>query len=328
MDNKSNSSSDDSSTNNDRQALNQIRKQELAFIRKLYASGFFVKKMDEDGNCLYRAISDQLYGTPNYYKEIRNVCATYLEIEQNYFKSFTTDPFNFSQYIKDTRINGTWGGNIEQQAQSEIYNIKLDIFVFSEEPINTFNEDCVSDYDKARLFYRKKNHYDSIKPKVLSKISIKKQEAINSGIIKVKYGVIEKESLELAKGRLANNNESVEIKNTRLKFERKCMIIYGFFIKKIGKKNLEEALIESQYTLNKDYNTQEAQVIEDSMKEFNDTEIGMIEKEIMDIELRNMEMENMNKQTKEIQEIKDQQISEEEMLEKALKESMGVSFFL
>ena len=58
---------------------------------------------------------------------------------------------------------GTWGGNLELQAMSELYNRTIEIFAYSLTPMNTFNETEVNDSSsKIRLSYHGNNHYNSI----------------------------------------------------------------------------------------------------------------------------------------------------------------------
>jgi hypothetical protein len=40
--------------------------------------GFEVKKMLEDGNCLFRAVADQVYGDLETYDSIRQMCIDYM----------------------------------------------------------------------------------------------------------------------------------------------------------------------------------------------------------------------------------------------------------
>lgn len=42
------------------------------------AKGFEVKKMLEDGNCLFRAVADQVYGDPEAYDMARQMCVDYM----------------------------------------------------------------------------------------------------------------------------------------------------------------------------------------------------------------------------------------------------------
>lgn len=42
------------------------------------AKGFEVKRMLEDGNCLFRAVADQVYGDSEAYDLIRQMCIDYM----------------------------------------------------------------------------------------------------------------------------------------------------------------------------------------------------------------------------------------------------------
>lgn len=47
-----------------------------AEIRRV--KGFEVKRMLEDGNCLFRAVADQVYGDSEAYDLIRQMCIDYM----------------------------------------------------------------------------------------------------------------------------------------------------------------------------------------------------------------------------------------------------------
>ena len=44
------------------------------------AKGLEVKKMLEDGNCLFRAVADQVYGDSEAYDLVRQMCIDYMVI--------------------------------------------------------------------------------------------------------------------------------------------------------------------------------------------------------------------------------------------------------
>ena len=50
------------------------------YAQELYKHGFIIRPIGEDGNCLFRSISDQMYGTEKYYTEIRSFCMKYIVI--------------------------------------------------------------------------------------------------------------------------------------------------------------------------------------------------------------------------------------------------------
>lgn len=283
---------------------NELIKKEYAIIRKLYRKSLYVKKMNADGNCLFNSISDQLYGNQDYSANIRALCCEYLKIEKDYYSDYITSN-NIDTYVQYMAKDAVWGGNIELQALSELYNIKIEIYVWSDEPINSFNENCDSEYNTVKQFYRRKNHYDSIKP----------LKEIHQGIIKVQFGVIENESLDLARNRIKGTSLTPEIKESRLKFERKC------------KKNLEDALLESQKQQVTDADNLEKGIIDQSLKEYyksqDENALKIIEenefKQVTENELLQLE----NNDIHEVQEASKQFYidQEKEMLEKILRES-------
>eukprot|EP00960_Hanusia_phi_P046554 757897-Hanusia_phi.AAC.1 len=56
--------------------------------------GFKIRRMKEDGNCLFRAISDQVYGDPEMHPEVRELCMDYLLAERGHFSQFVTQDFD------------------------------------------------------------------------------------------------------------------------------------------------------------------------------------------------------------------------------------------
>ena len=48
-----------------------------------------IKEIEGDGNCLFRAISDQIYnGNPNHHHMIREACMNYIEMERDFFINY------------------------------------------------------------------------------------------------------------------------------------------------------------------------------------------------------------------------------------------------
>lgn len=64
----------------------QIEAMEERFRRVLAAKGMAIKPMEGDGNCMFRAISDQVYnGRQCHYDLIRQACMDYIEGEKDFF---------------------------------------------------------------------------------------------------------------------------------------------------------------------------------------------------------------------------------------------------
>ncbi|XP_058088040.1 OVARIAN TUMOR DOMAIN-containing deubiquitinating enzyme 6 isoform X4 [Magnolia sinica] len=67
--------------------------------------GLEVKRMVEDGNCLFRAVADQVYGDSEAYDVARQMCIDYMEKERDHFSQFITE--GFTSYCKRKRRDKT-----------------------------------------------------------------------------------------------------------------------------------------------------------------------------------------------------------------------------
>ena len=91
--------------------------------------------IEADGNCLFRAISDQLYHDfGNNHAEIRDEICNYISAHKEYFAVFLVlddkdaantddgeDAADFESYVESMRQDGDWGGHLELQAAARLY---------------------------------------------------------------------------------------------------------------------------------------------------------------------------------------------------------------
>ncbi|XP_019262690.1 PREDICTED: OTU domain-containing protein 5-like isoform X2 [Nicotiana attenuata] len=119
-----------------------------------------VKKMLGDGNCLFRAVADQVYGDSEAYDLVRQMCIDYMERERDHFSQFITE--GFTSYCKRKRRDKVYGNNVEIQALCEMYNRPIHIYSYSTEPINTFHGSYNTDSPPIRLSFHHGNHYNSL----------------------------------------------------------------------------------------------------------------------------------------------------------------------
>ncbi|KAJ6830759.1 OTU domain-containing protein 5 isoform X2 [Iris pallida] len=127
-------------------------------IRRI--KGLDVKRMTEDGNCLFRAVADQVYGDPEAYDMARQMCIDYMERERDHFSQFITE--GFTSYCKRKRRDKVYGNNVEIQSFCEMYNRPIHIYCYSTEPINIFHGSYNTDTPPIRLSYHHGNHYNSL----------------------------------------------------------------------------------------------------------------------------------------------------------------------
>jgi len=125
--------------------------------------GLEIKEQAGDGNCLFRAISLQVYGDPSMHAEVRKQCMDHMERDQEHFSQFVTgEPFK--HYVTRTRQDGVHGNNPEIQASSELFNRPIEVFTpqNGSVPLNIFHAEYKTGDVPIRLSYHDGNHYNAV----------------------------------------------------------------------------------------------------------------------------------------------------------------------
>lgn len=181
---------------------------------QLKAKGLEVKKMLGDGNCLFRAVSTQIYGDPEWHGEIRRRVVDYMRSEKSYFAQFIVE--NYDQYIEKLCKDGCYANNPEIQAIAELYNRAIEVYGVSSarsssssttpssssslvssssesiKPINIFQASYTKHNAPIRLAYTNGNHYDAVIDPYEASIGV------GLGLPQFKAGALEKENLRKA----------------------------------------------------------------------------------------------------------------------------------
>jgi len=61
----------------------EFQEKELQFEKKINKKGWVIKKMAEDGACLFRAVADQIYGDQDMHSVLRKLCIDYIVSDQS-----------------------------------------------------------------------------------------------------------------------------------------------------------------------------------------------------------------------------------------------------
>jgi OTU-like cysteine protease len=89
-----------------------------------------IVKMSDDGNCLFRAISDQLYyDYGSDHAQVRSEVCDLLEAHEQEYAGFLVldenepdeDAKDFASYVSAMRQDGEWGGNLELVVAARLY---------------------------------------------------------------------------------------------------------------------------------------------------------------------------------------------------------------
>jgi len=197
---------------------------EQQFAAKLAVKGLQIESMGEDGNCLFRSISHQVYGKEDFHHILRIKCVDYLQSEYQYFGSYVPgghDKQIFDGYCTRMRRNGIWGDNLEIQAFSEIYGRSIEIYAYDDKPMKTFSNQKVSDHqiEPLRLSYHCNSHYNSIINPLLHRNNILDEN---------KVGEVEDDKIRLSYLRSAHASEATmnisDIEATDLQYFKQALI--------------------------------------------------------------------------------------------------------
>ena len=140
----------------------ELAAREAAFEARLASRGLQLRRMLQDGNCLFRCISDRVYGDAEMHDQVRRLVMDYMEKERDHFSQYVTE--DFGEYLRRKRRDRIFGNHLEMQAASEMYARPLHVYAVdaeSDEPMNTFQAADVSgDHPPLRLTYHGRNHYN------------------------------------------------------------------------------------------------------------------------------------------------------------------------
>lgn len=137
----------------------QMYSSELEFINALWRNKRWqVIKMREDGACLFRSVAFHVYGDQEMHGQVRRLCMDYMVHNRDHFSEFITEDFDL--YIERKRHEREHGNHVEIQAMSEMYSRCIEVYHYSDHPLNIFQAHCNSDAP-IRLLYHGA-HYDAI----------------------------------------------------------------------------------------------------------------------------------------------------------------------
>lgn len=122
--------------------------------------GLTIKRMGEDGACLFRAVADQVYGDQEMHGTVRKHCIDYMAKNSDFYSHYVTE--DFTTYLNRKRLDNCHGNHLEMQAMCEIYNRPIEVYQYSLDPINTFHGSYKTDNEPIRISYHRNVHYNSV----------------------------------------------------------------------------------------------------------------------------------------------------------------------
>ncbi|CAF1519681.1 unnamed protein product, partial [Rotaria sordida] len=116
-----------------------------------------------DGNCFFRAISDQLFATQTYHRRLRSDAITYIRRNSAAFEFFVSGEDNtIDDYIFRMKKNNTYADHLIITATATILNQNIIIHEYSKRPLLIPGSDYID--RQLHIAYNPYNqHYESVK---------------------------------------------------------------------------------------------------------------------------------------------------------------------
>ena len=95
------------------------------FEKHLEKHGLKVHEVDSDGNCLFGAISDQLYGSEDKKDELRQQTCKYMQENKEEYRLFLEDDMDFDKYCVNMKRDGIWGGQMELTIMAQLHRFNV-----------------------------------------------------------------------------------------------------------------------------------------------------------------------------------------------------------
>lgn len=124
--------------------------------------GLRIEVMAADGNCFFRALSDQRWGDDSHHEALRRDVISYMRANRTDFEPFIEDDEKWDTYIARMAEDGTWAGNLELQAASVVCFANLCVHQAEQPRWEIINYA----YAKDRYFhvaYQDGDHYNSVR---------------------------------------------------------------------------------------------------------------------------------------------------------------------
>lgn len=133
------------------------------YVKALKKRGLEMVEQAGDGNCLFRAVSLQIYGDASMHAEVRERCMDFMAANEEHFGEFVTGE-TYVEYIARKRLDAVHGNNPEIQAISELYNRPVEVYTPDRGgvPLNIFHEEYGTADMPIRLSYHDGNHYNAV----------------------------------------------------------------------------------------------------------------------------------------------------------------------
>ncbi|XP_050379746.1 OVARIAN TUMOR DOMAIN-containing deubiquitinating enzyme 12 isoform X2 [Argentina anserina] len=95
-------------------------------LDRLQLYGVVEHKVQGDGNCQFRALSDQLHQSPDHHNDVRRKVVSQLKSHPEIYEGYV--PMAYDDYLEKMSKSGEWGDHVTLQAAADSYGVKILVF--------------------------------------------------------------------------------------------------------------------------------------------------------------------------------------------------------
>jgi len=121
--------------------------------------------MEDDGNCQFRALSQELFGTQRWHGEVRKHATAYMRKRPHDFSIYFEGESAWQKYVRDMAVNGTWGDELTLRAVADALRVKIHVLTSDEENWYLQYEPAAHSHVRELfLAYISPIHYNTLAP--------------------------------------------------------------------------------------------------------------------------------------------------------------------
>eukprot|EP00928_Gymnodinium_smaydae_P066511 TRINITY_DN49502_c0_g1_i1.p1 TRINITY_DN49502_c0_g1~~TRINITY_DN49502_c0_g1_i1.p1 ORF type:complete len:346 (+),score=54.07 TRINITY_DN49502_c0_g1_i1:66-1040(+) len=94
--------------------------------------GVYQHEMEDDGNCQFRAISQELFGNQRYHLSVRAAVVQHLRDHADEYKSFFEDA-EWQHYVDTMAQPKTWGDELSLRVAAEYFGVRIHVVTSAQE---------------------------------------------------------------------------------------------------------------------------------------------------------------------------------------------------
>ncbi|KAL3628508.1 hypothetical protein CASFOL_027554 [Castilleja foliolosa] len=149
--------------NGDIPSVDEATSDHQRLLDRLQLYDLIEHKVQGDGNCQFRALSDQFYRSPEHHKFVRHQVVRQLKAHPEIYEGYV--PMEYADYLKRMSKSREWGDHVTLQAAADSYGVKIVV-------VTSFKDTCYieilpKNQQSERVIYLSfwaEVHYNSIYP--------------------------------------------------------------------------------------------------------------------------------------------------------------------